>query len=279
MKSPLAENKVLQGRLVLVTGAGSRLGRALALAVAGAGADVAVHYHSSKGESEEVVAEIRELGCRCYGFQADLAHARGAELLMGAVVKKMGVPDCLVNSAGVMEKRPIGAMDVEAWDRILNLNLRAPALVISELVRCRKLAAEGRVGAEAGAEVYGGHAATARSASIVNIGDTAGLLPWSNHAHYCASKAGLVMLTKSLARELAPDGIRVNCVAPGVVLWNEQDERYVGNYDLKRALARVPMGRGGAPRDVAEAVVFLLSDLAGYITGQVLAVDGGRTVG
>jgi len=273
-----------EGRLALVTGAGTRLGREIALALGRAGADVAAHFHTNASGAAEVVAILEGAGRRARSFRADLTCEDGAKNLFDMVAKELGVPSLLVNNAGVLERSPFTEISPQAWDRLMAINLRAPALLIREMTT--RLRAQKSSGAVAGpgiasrtdaasrAGAVSEPGAASRAGAVVNIADIAGIVPWSNHAHYAASKAALLMLTRCLARELADDGIRVNAVAPGIVLPAAGEEEAI-----QRALARVPMGRIGTPGNVADAVLFLLSDAADYITGQILPVDGGRTVG
>ncbi len=243
--------RTLEGRVAVVTGAGVRLGRALAEALCEAGADLVVHHHASAAGAAEVVAHAREQGRRAVAVQADLTLADERERLFAAA-ERFGGCDLLVNSAAVFERRPIEAIDEAAWQRMLELNLTAPFFC------CRAAAAAMR---------------RKGRGDIVNLVDVGGgLIPWRNHAHYCAAKAGLAMLTRCLALELAPV-IRVNAVAPGPVLPAEGAELA----ETERALARVPLGRAGSPADVVAAVLFLLQG-SDYVTGQILAVDGGRSI-
>ena len=239
----------LRGRTALVTGAGRRVGRAIALALAGRGMRVAVHYAGSRDGAEEVVSTIRGAGGDARSFQADLTSADAPERLVADVVAAFGALDVLVNSAAVMERTPLGAVTPEAWDAMFALNLRAPFFL---------------------AQAAAPHLARARGA-IVNMADLAALETWPAYVPHGISKAGIVQMTGALARVLAPD-VRVNAIAPGTVLlpdrWSAADE--------ERLRATTPLGRTGSPDDVVLALNYLLD--ADYVTGDVLIVDGGRHV-
>jgi pteridine reductase len=240
----------LVGRVALVTGAGVRVGKAIALALGESGAGVAVHYNSSRDEAEETARSLTAMGVRAVTVKADLSDPDAVDPLFAAVKESLGAPDLLVNSAAVFESSAPGEMDRGKWERAIAVNLTAPFLCCRAAVPFMK--AKGR-------------------GDIVNICDIGGLAAWKGYGHYNVSKAGLVMLTRSLAVELAPE-IRVNAVAPGTVLFPDgYDEKA-----RKRIESRIPMGRAGSPEDVAGAVLFLVAG-SGYVTGQVLAVDGGRS--
>ncbi len=239
----------LAGRVALVTGAGRRVGRALALALARRGAAVAVHFHASERGARESAAEIAANGGRADVFRADLARPDAAAELVAAVVRSLGRLDVLVNSAAIMVRTPFGAVGAEQWDRILALNLRAPFLL---------------------AQAAAPHLRERRGA-IVNIADLAAYETWPSFIPHGISKAGVVHMTRSLARVLAPD-VRVNAIAPGTVLlpddWTAAD--------AARLDRTTPLQRQGSPDDVASAMLFLLD--AEYVTGETIIVDGGRHI-
>jgi pteridine reductase len=238
----------LRGRVALVTGAGRRLGRELARALAERGMTLAIHHHASSEGAEELRAEVGAAGGRAECFAADLTDARAARALPGRVVDAFGRLDVLVNSAAVMHRLDFEHTTPDQYDAILDLNLRS-------VFFCTQ-----------------GAAAALRSARgrIVNIADLAGLQPWPGFAAHSVSKAGVIMLTKVLARSLAPE-VTVNAIAPGAVLVPEE-------YDAeeRERLARAtPLGRLGSPRDVVGAMLYLL-EAGDFVTGEVLTVDGGR---
>lgn len=244
--------KRLEGRVAVVTGAGKRLGRALAEAIAAQGADLVVHYGKSRAAAEEVAAGARALGRRAVAVGAELTDPVAVGRLFAAA-EELGGCDLLVNSAAIFERRPLEQIDDEAWRTMIDTNLSAPFYC------CRAAAASMR---------------RRGRGDIVNLADVGGgVVAWRGYSHYCAAKAGLAMLTRCLALELAP-AIRVNAVAPGPVLPAEGQ----GEAELSRALERVPLGRAGTVDDVVATVLFLLTGPS-FVTGQLIAVDGGRSIG
>ncbi len=238
----------LTGRVALVTGGGQRLGREFAAALATKGMALALHYHRSATGAEELRDRIVAAGGRAELFQADLTDARAARALPARVAAKLGQLDVLVNSAAVMHRVPFEETTIELYDEIMALNLRSLFFLAQgaapELRRTR-----GR---------------------MVNIADLGGLEPWPSYSVHSLSKAGVVMLTRVLARALAPD-INVNAIAPGTVMVPDDysDEE-------KARLARsAPLKRLGTPDDAVQALLYLLEH-GDFVTGEVLVVDGGR---
>lgn len=240
----------LRGRVVLVTGAGRRLGRLIASALAGRGARVALHYHASGEGAASLREEIHAEGGEAECFDADLTDADAARALPARVVERFGGLDVLVNSAAVMQRLRFEDTTPAQWDEIVDLNLRA-------VFFCTQGAAP---------------ALRAAKGKVVNLADVAGLEPWPGFAAHSVSKAGVVMLTRVLALSLAPD-VTVNAVAPGAVLVPDHYD------DAARAeLARTtPLRRLGRPEDAVAAVLYLLEQ-GDYVTGTVLSVDGGRSI-
>lgn len=239
-----------RGKVALVTGAGVRVGKAIALAFARAGADLAVHCLSSRAAAEQTAAEARALGVRAAVLQADQAKPGEAERLVEGALGALGRLDALVCSAARFERAPLAELTWERWQAMLDANLTGPAFL------ARAAYAELK----------------ARRGAIVNLVDLCGTAQvWKGYAHYTAAKAGLAALTRQLALEWAPE-VRVNAIAPGTVLFPDDttdDER-------ARIERRIPLGHAGAPEDVARAAVFLASQP--FVTGQILAIDGGRSV-
>ena len=240
----------LEGAGALVTGAGRRIGQAIAIGLARAGCDVAVHYHGSASGAEQTVRAIRGAGRRAELVQADLTDPHAARGLADQAARVLKRLDVVVNSAAIMVRQPVEDVTPESWDATLDLNLRATFFVSQGAIP---------------------HLRRAKG-KIVNIADLAGLEPWPAYVPHCISKAGVVMLTKALARALAPD-IAVNAIAPGAVLlpeeWDEQSREHIRE--------TTPLDRLGAPADVVAAVRFLLAD-TDYVTGTVLVIDGGRLI-
>ncbi len=243
----------LADKVVLVTGAARRVGAVIAAAFHAEGARVAVHYRSSRAEAESLVAglEARRPGS-ARAFAADLADIGACERLPASVVRAFGRLDVLINNASTFYPTPVGSITPDQFDDLVGSNLRAP-LFLTQAAAPELAKREGLV---------------------LNIADIHGLRPLGRHAVYSAAKAALVMLTRSLARELGP-AIRVNAVAPGPVLWPEQG---VATALRDRIVARTALKRAGTPEDVARAALFFAKD-APFVTGEVLAVDGGRLVG
>jgi 3-oxoacyl-[acyl-carrier protein] reductase/pteridine reductase len=232
----------LQGKVILVTGAAKRLGRTIALRLAKEGARVAIHYSGSEAEARATAAE-------CGGapiFRANLEHVSEIEQLFADVEHHFGRIDGLVNNAARFTRiDPLKVTEAD-WDFIHDVNLKATFF-------CNQQAAKRMIASD------GGH--------IVNISSLGGIRPWSEHAHYCASKAGVIMLTKALAKAFAPK-VSVNSVAPGVIPMGKVDDR------IEHLIAKTPAGRAGTPDEVADAVLFFLSATT-FTTGQLIAVDGG----
>jgi NAD(P)-dependent dehydrogenase (short-subunit alcohol dehydrogenase family) len=227
---------------VLITGAAKRIGRVLAIELYRRGFAVGIHYHQSHGDAERVSAE-------CGGaplFQADLSKVEEIRRLFSEVRTRLGRLDCLVNNAARFTRiEPLDITEAD-WDFIHDVNLKATFFCCQEAARQMMTSAAGR---------------------IVNISSLGGIRPWAEHAHYCASKAGVIMLTKALAKAFAP-AISVNSVAPGVIAFNDIDVR------TQKLIEATPMLRAGKPTEIAEAVHFFLA-APSFITGQILAVDGG----
>jgi len=234
----------------LVTGAGVRVGRAIALALAKAGYDVILHVHRSRRPVEELAKEIRSLGREAFVVTADLSDPDEVERLAQGVAAMHPCLDLVVHNAAIFEAVPFESIDHSAWREMQAINLEAPFFLTQGLLPSLR---------------------AAESPSVIHVTDIGAERPLSGYAHYSVSKAGLAMLTKALAVELAPR-IRVNAVAPGTVVFPED----YGPAEREAILKRIPLEREGSADDVAKAVVFLARD-APYVTGQVIRVDGGRS--
>jgi pteridine reductase len=234
----------IAGRVALVTGAGHRLGRAFALGLAQAGADVVVNYHTSADDAAETARLVEALGRRAVVVQGDVSQYADVQRLIGAAADAFGRLDILVNSASLFERAAVPDISEAEWDRTLAVNLKGPFLLSQAAAPMLRLA--------------GG--------VIVNIVDLSALQPWPNYAHHAVSKAGLLHLTRVLARALAPE-IRVNAIAPGTVLPPE-------GQDAEEGSERRVLESAGRPDDVVDALLYLVR--AEFVTGDCLVVDGGR---
>lgn len=242
-------------RLALVTGGSRGIGRAIALTLGKNGCDIAVNYNASAEAAEALCEELAALGARASAFRADVSDRTQVEALFKAVEAGMGPVEILVNNAGITRDNLLMRMKPEEWDAVLAANL-------SSAFYCTKEAIRGM--------------AKARWGRIVNIASVVGLVGNAGQANYSASKAGLIGFSKSVAREYAARGVTVNVVAPGFI---GTDMTGVLKEQVKEAiLGQIPLGRMGSPEDVARAVAFFASEESSYVTGQVLAVDGGMTM-
>jgi pteridine reductase len=238
----------LKGRVALVTGAAKRIGRAVALRLANDGADVIIHYHRSKAEAESAVEEIEKLRRKSVALQADLCSAADIKHLFQRTADRFGRLDILVNSAANFLPAPLADTTEKLWDTALGTNLKAPFF-------CAQAAAP--------------QLKQSRGV-IINFADIGGILPWPGYIPHCASKAGVIMLTKCLAKALAPE-VRVNAIAPGTITMSGDPSEWEADF-----IRRAPLHRTGTTDDVADAVSFLVH--APFITGHILVVDGGRTL-
>jgi 3-oxoacyl-[acyl-carrier protein] reductase len=248
-------NGLLEGQTAVVTGASRGIGRAIALRLASEGALVAVNYQGSKERAEAVKAEIEEQGGTALLYQCNVADFAACEEFLKAVTEQTGRLDILVNNAGITRDGLLMRMSEEDYDAVLNTNLKGT-------FNCIRFASRQML--------------RQKSGRIINISSVSGVLGNAGQANYSASKAGIIGLTKSAARELASRGITVNAIAPGFV--NTEMTEGLSEKVKEGAVAQIPLGRFGEPEDIAEAALFLASESARYMTGQVLHVDGGMAM-
>lgn len=238
----------LAGKTVLVTGGARRLGKAIALAMAEAKAQVAVTYLSSADEAAQTVSEIERKGAKALAVRCDVREESSVAQAVAEVLDRFGRLDVLVNNAGTFASARFEEITTEQWDDIFATNVRGPFLMSKHCVAALR-AARGR---------------------IIHLGSLGGERPWATHAHYCSSKAALHMLTRVMAKALAPE-IAVNCVAPGTIdAGDDKDDPAF----MSRVGQRTPMGRNGTTQELADAVMYFAT-ASPFITGQILLVDGG----
>lgn len=243
---------MLQGKVALVTGASRGIGKEIALTLAGYGATVVVNYNGSEEKAKQVVEEIVKNGGEAFAVQCSVADFAACGEMIQAVLEKYGRIDILVNNAGITKDNLVMKISEEDFDAVLDTNLKGTFNTIKHMYRAFLKQKSGR---------------------IINMASVTGILGNPGQANYAASKAGVIGLTKSVARELASRGITVNAVAPGYI---DTDMTQAMTDAAKEAvLSQIPLKRVGNPKDIAETVAFLASDKASYITGQVISVDGG----
>lgn len=241
----------LREQVALVTGGGKRVGRAIALTLGRAGADVIVNYNQSREGAQETVGEIAAMGVRAVALRANVSRPKQVAAMFRAVEKRWGRLDLLVNNAGVFFPRKWDELVEEDFDRVLGANLKGPFFCAQAAARLMMRQGQG---------------------NIINISSLGGLQAWPSYMHYCASKAALISLTRTLAKALAPT-IRVNSVAPGSILFPDEERTAA----TRKLIDAIPLRKGGTADDIAQMVLYLATH-SEFITGQVIAVDGGKSI-
>ncbi|MGN1401700.1 MAG: 3-oxoacyl-[acyl-carrier-protein] reductase [Bacillus sp. (in: firmicutes)] len=239
----------------IVTGASRGIGRAIALELANAGANVAVIYAGSEEKAKAVVDEICSLGRNSVAIRCDVSNSEQVSAMMKQVSEELGTVDILINNAGITKDNLLMRMKEEEWDQVIDTNLKGTFLCTKAVARMMMKKRKGK---------------------IVNIASVVGLTGNAGQANYVAAKAGIVGLTKTAARELAPRGINVNAIAPGFIS-TDMTEKLSADI-TGTMLSQIPLARFGKPSDIAKAVLFLSSDDSSYMTGQVMAIDGGMVM-
>ena len=239
----------LAGKVALVTGASKRIGRSVALRLAAEGADVIVNYRSWREGAEEVVSRISAAGRRALAVRADVSKRADVVAMVAAAEREFGRLDILVNNAGMFFARRFEELTEQEWDTILDSNLKSQFLCCQAAAPMLRRGGQGR---------------------IVNFASLGGLLAWPAYTHYCVSKAGVITLTRCLARALAPE-ITVNAIAPGTISFPDDAPQIAEEF-----VRRAPLRRTGTPEDIDDAVMFLVR--SAFVTGQVIVVDGGRVL-
>jgi len=245
---------IFEGRIALITGATRGIGRAISLELARNGCTIAFNYSQSAALAERLASDLAAMGREPYYVQSDVADFGAAEKMVREGRDRFDRIDYLINNAGISYQGSVAEMSEETWDKVLDVNLKGPFLCSREVMPTFK---------------------QKRSGKIVNLGSLAGQVGGLVvGANYAASKAGVICFTKSLAKELAPFGINVNCIAPGVI-----DTEMTQPFPREEMVKSIPFGKLGAPQDVADAVLFLVSQESKYITGQTISVNGGIFMG
>ena len=259
----------LRGKTALITGGAKRLGRASALALAQAGAEVAITFRNSFREAQQTVADLSRLGVRAFALRCDITDEASVRSMMKDAGHELGHIDILVNNAANYETAEFEELTVQQWDAMFASNTRGPFLVSREALPWMRRPRARNQNTNA-ARTTAKKTETAKTESkIINMGSLGGLRPWATHAHYCSSKAALHMLTKVMAKALAPE-IAVNAVAPGMIDLGEKPAAAF----TRRMTKQTPMQRNGRADEIAAAVLFFAT-APQFITGQILAVDGG----
>ena len=247
--------KLLEGKTAIITGGTRGIGKAIALHFAQEGANVAFTGRSYNDNMKEVEAEIAKLGVKSKGYAFDASNFEDAHKIVEQIKEDFGKIDVLINNAGITKDGLMMRMSEEQWDSVINVNLKSAFNLIHAItpIMMRQ-----------------------KSGSIINMTSVVGISGNAGQANYSASKAGMIGLTKSLAKEIGSRGIRVNAIAPGFILTDMTNEL---SEDLRKQWAQqIPLRRGGAPEDVANVALFLASDLSAYVTGQVMSVCGGMNM-
>ena len=247
----------LVGKIAAVTGSSSGIGRAIAIELAQAGADVAVSYHSGREAAEGVVEEIRKIGRRAFCDRLSVGEPESVDAYFDAATAELGPIDILINNAGIDGRTAkIADIEIPDWDNVISVNLRGPFLCIRKLL-------PGMISRHKGA--------------ILNITSVHEVIPWGSHAAYCSAKAGVAMMTRSLALELQDSGVRVVSLAPGAIRTPINKDVWDNPKNMADLKTKIPIGRIGEAEEVARMARVLVSDEASYLTGVTVTVDGGMT--
>ncbi len=272
---------MLAQQVALVTGASSGIGKAIAVAMADAGASVVVNFHSQPDAAREVVEHIARHGGRAIAVKADVGSESDVERLFEEAVTAFGRVDILVANSGIQRDAPIGEMTLEQWNQVIATNLTGQFLCAREAVRLFRRQGRSRGpgdGQQEGQREGADEAPSRALGKIIHISSVHQLIPWAGHANYAASKGGIDLFMRSLAQEVAEEGIRVNAIAPGAIATAINRESVEDEAARKKMLSLIPYGRIGAPEDVAAAALWLASDASDYVVGTTLFIDGGMSL-
>lgn len=254
----------VRGQTALVTGASSGIGAAIGIALAAAGARVGVNYRSDPAGAEKVVEEIRRGGGKALAIRADVSRSDDVRSMFEAVVAEFGRLDILIANAGLQQDGAIADLTLEQWQRVIDVNLTGQFLCAQQAIRqfrSQERSAESRA-----------------RGKIICISSVHELIPWAGHVNYAASKGGVMLMMKTLAQEVAHEGIRVNGIAPGAILTSINEDVWSDPTQSQELLKLIPYGRIGEPEDVARVATWLASDEADYVTGTSILVDGGMSL-
>ncbi|BBO02041.1 MULTISPECIES: glucose 1-dehydrogenase [Bradyrhizobium] len=255
----------LEGQPALVTGANSGIGRAVALGLAAAGADVVVNYVVDPVSAEEVVHEIEARGRKAIAIKADVSNEDDVRSMFARAIDHFGTLHIVVNNAGLQRDAPLHEMTIDQWNKVIGVNLTGQFLCAREAVReFKRRGIVGDISAAAG--------------KLVCMSSVHQEIPWAGHANYAASKGGVMQMMRSIAQEVAPIGIRVNGIAPGAIRTPINQRAWETREAYESLMTLVPYKRIGEPDDIAQAVAWLVSDAADYVTGATLFIDGGMTL-
>jgi len=257
--------KRLAGKVAIVTGASSGIGRGIALGMGREGASVVINYHSHQETAEEVQKQIERSGGKAVILRADVGHEAEAQQLIDTAIEHFGRLDILVNNAGIQQDASFLEMTLEQWQKVIDTNLTGPFL-------CARAAAREFV--KQGLQPERSRA----TGNIIFISSVHDVIPWAGHANYTAAKGGIQMLMKTLAQELAKHKIRVNSLSPGAIKTHINQQDWEQEEGRQKMLSQIPYGRIGDPEDIANVAVWLATDEADYITGATIYVDGGMTL-
>jgi NAD(P)-dependent dehydrogenase (short-subunit alcohol dehydrogenase family) len=250
-------NMKLLNKKAIVTGSSLGIGKGIALALAKEGADIVINYHSHKEEADKVAKKIRDLGRKCIVIKADIGSVKEIDEMFSIVSKEFEGIDILVNNAGVSEYYPLNEITEEIWDKTLSINLKGAFF-------CSKFAAEEMKKRKGG--------------KIVNIASCGAILGFASLPHYCASKGGLVALTRQMAVDLAKYKINVNCIGPGAIITERSQKVWEDEKTRKAWEEIIPLSKIGEVEDLVEGVVYLCSEGSSYVTGQTIYIEGGWSV-
>ncbi|MDE2222363.1 MAG: SDR family oxidoreductase [Candidatus Omnitrophica bacterium] len=262
----IEHSNILKGQKALVTGANSGIGKSVALGLAKAGADVVINYVVDNDNTvDQMIKEMQGYGAEAMGFQADVSQEDQVKPMFEAMFKKFGTIDILVNNAGIQRDAPIDQMTLSQWQQVIGVNLTGQFLCAREAVK--EFKRRGVV-----------EAVSCAAGKIICMSSVHEVIPWAGHVNYAASKGGIMQLMKSIAQEVAPYRIRVNSIGPGAIKTPINHAAWATPEAEKALLTLIPYQRVGVPDDIARVAVWLASDLADYITGTTIFVDGGMTL-